>query len=88
MPIYEFYCRDCHTIFNFLSARVDTTTVPACPKCARAALARQVSRFAISKGLPDPSNARPGGGSDEPMSPHEEQMMRVTESLCLDAGTA
>ncbi|MBI2212475.1 MAG: zinc ribbon domain-containing protein [Acidobacteria bacterium] len=85
MPIYEFYCPDCHTIFSFLSARVDTTTVPKCPKCARAALERQVSRFAISRGLPDPSTARPGGGSDEPPSPQEEQMMRAMESLASDA---
>lgn len=45
MPIYEFYCDPCHTIFNFLSKRINTTATPACPKCA-AALSRQVSAFA------------------------------------------
>lgn len=85
MPIYEFYCRDCHTIFSFLSARIDTTTVPSCPKCARAQLERQVSRFAISKGLPDPATARPGAGHDEPLSPQEEKMMRAMEGLAADA---
>ena len=50
MPVYEFYCRDCHTVFNFLSRRVNTEKRPACPRCARPALERQVSVFAISKG--------------------------------------
>jgi len=47
MPIYEFYCRDCHTIFNFFSRSVDTKTTPPCPKC-QTKLSRQVSRFAIT----------------------------------------
>jgi putative FmdB family regulatory protein len=85
MPIYEFYCRDCHTIFSFLSPRVDTTTLPSCPKCSRASLERQVSRFAISKGLPDPSQARAEAGHGEALSPQEEQMMRAMESLASDA---
>ena len=45
MPIYEFYCEPCHTIFNFLSKRVNTTATPPCPKCAQT-LSRQVSAFA------------------------------------------
>ena len=61
MPVYEFYCRDCHTIFNFLSRRVNTEQQPDCPKCGRPGLERQVSRFAVSKnrkeepieGMPD-----------------------------------
>ena len=57
MPIYEFYCRDCHTIYNFLSRRVDTTTVPKCPKEEQHKLSRQVSRFAISKGRGDSPDA-------------------------------
>lgn len=51
MPIYEFYCRDCHTIYSFFSRRVDTESVPACPKGTKKhRLQRQMSRFAISKG--------------------------------------
>ncbi|MEE4135052.1 MAG: zinc ribbon domain-containing protein [Desulforhopalus sp.] len=45
MPIYEFYCDSCNVVFNFFSARVNTTKVPSCPKCG-AELARQISRFA------------------------------------------
>jgi putative FmdB family regulatory protein len=50
MPVYEFYCADCHTIFNFLSRRVNTEKRPDCPRCGRPALERQVSRFAFSRG--------------------------------------
>ena len=49
MPIYEYYCRDCHTIYNFFSRRVNTEKIPSCPKCGHAELARQVSMFSVSK---------------------------------------
>jgi len=50
LPVYEFYCSDCHVIFNFLSRRVNTDKHPACPRCAKPGLERQVSRFAFSRG--------------------------------------
>lgn len=50
MPIYEFYCDRCHTIFNFFSRTINTRTRPDCPRCRRPRLERRVSRFAISKG--------------------------------------
>ncbi len=50
MPVYEFYCIDCHTIFNFLSRRVNVDKRPACPRCGRPELDRRVSLFAVSKG--------------------------------------
>ena len=53
MPVYEFYCRDCHTIFNFLSRRVNNDRRPECPRCGRPELERQVSAFAVSKGRTD-----------------------------------
>ncbi|MCF8108799.1 MAG: zinc ribbon domain-containing protein [Desulfohalobiaceae bacterium] len=56
MPIYEFYCSDCHTIYSFFSPRVNTEKQPACPKCAKPALSRQVSIFAVSKGRTEEEN--------------------------------
>ena len=53
MPVYEFYCPDCHTIFNFFSRRVNTEACPACPRCERPELERQISLFAISSGRKD-----------------------------------
>jgi putative FmdB family regulatory protein len=50
MPVYEFYCADCHTIFNFLSRRVNTEKRPACPRCEKPELERQVSPFAVFRG--------------------------------------
>jgi len=45
MPIYEFYCTPCNTIFNFFSRSVNTTAAPACPRC-KGALQRRMSTFA------------------------------------------
>lgn len=53
MPVYEFYCEDCHTVYNFRSRRVDTDKRPDCPKCGRPRLERKLSLFAISKGRTD-----------------------------------
>ena len=50
MPIYEFYCSECHTIFNFLSPRIDTQKRPDCPRCGKPELERRASLFSISKG--------------------------------------
>ena len=49
MPVYEFYCVDCHTIFNFISRRIDTEKRPSCPRCGRPELERRVSLFAYSR---------------------------------------
>jgi putative FmdB family regulatory protein len=44
MPIYEFYCAPCNTIYSFFSKTINTTTTPGCPKCGKA-IQRQVSLF-------------------------------------------
>ena len=48
MPIYEFYCSDCNTIFNFFSRTVNTNKKPKCPKCRTKTLSRQVSLFSFT----------------------------------------
>jgi putative FmdB family regulatory protein len=48
MPIYEFYCPDCHVILNFLSKTVNTTGRPRCPHCKGRKLRREVSAFAMT----------------------------------------
>lgn len=50
MPIYEFYCSPCNTVFSFFSAAVDTRSSPACPKCKRPGLERKPSTFALGRG--------------------------------------
>jgi putative FmdB family regulatory protein len=50
MPIYEYYCRRCNTIFSFFSAAVNTTARPDCPRCQATGLERRPSTFATLKG--------------------------------------
>lgn len=50
MPIYEFYCSQCHMIFNFYSRTVNTEKRPPCPKCGREELDRQMSPFSVLRG--------------------------------------
>jgi putative FmdB family regulatory protein len=69
MPIYEFYCPDCHTVFSFFSRAVNTTTTPSCPKCREDTLQRQVSRFAIT------GKSRTGGEEEQDDLPIDESKM-------------
>lgn len=50
MPIYEFYCEPCNTIYKFFSRSVNTEKVPKCPKCENDNLERRVSTFATISG--------------------------------------
>jgi len=46
MPIYEFYCSQCNTVFNFFSRRINTTARPDCPRCGKKELDKLMSSFA------------------------------------------
>ena len=50
MPIYEFYCRKCNTVYNFFSRTVNTEKIPACPRCRTVRLKRQMSVFSRISG--------------------------------------
>ncbi len=81
MPIYEFYCQDCNTIFNFFSRRVNTEKVPSCPRCKRPELRRVPSSFGIAK------RAEEGGGDDMPFPDLDEsKMMDALATLEKEAG--
>ncbi|HEV8631082.1 MAG TPA: zinc ribbon domain-containing protein [Thermoanaerobaculia bacterium] len=81
MPIYEFYCPTCHTLYNFFSARIDTTARPSCPRCGRPELERRPARFATLKR----SGSSEAAGEDEEDNPFpgldEERMERAMESM-------
>lgn len=49
MPIYEFYCHKCNTVYSFFSRSVNTDKIPKCPKCKKIKLKRQMSVFAKIK---------------------------------------
>lgn len=79
MPVYEFYCPDCHAIFNFFSRRVDTETQPACPRCGRPELGRQASLFAISRG--GERGGEDAGEDALPSGMDEEKLMNAFASM-------
>lgn len=56
MPIYEYACPKCRVIFSFLSKRINPDRLPVCPKCGNKKMAKQVSRFAMSRRLSEPAN--------------------------------
>src|SRR6266498_371267 len=55
MPIYEFGCPKCRKIFSFLSKRTNPDRRPVCPKCGNKKMSKQVSRFAMTRGLKEPA---------------------------------
>jgi putative FmdB family regulatory protein len=76
MPIYEFYCRKCNTIYNFYSKSVNTTRIPSCPKCKNVKLSRQMSVFAaLTGGAGEDTDDDPMRGMDE--SKMEKAMMQL-----------
>lgn len=81
MPIYEFYCPDCNTIYNFFSSRVNADARPHCPKCPREELQRLMSRFSTLK-------RTKGKGEDEdfPLPDiDEDKMERAMATLAQEA---
>jgi putative FmdB family regulatory protein len=66
MPIYEFACPGCRKIFSFLSKRVNPDRLPVCPRCGNKKMEKQLSRFAMSRKLKEPSSAAGGEGGNLP----------------------
>jgi putative FmdB family regulatory protein len=77
MPIFEFYCRDCHTVFSFLARGAGGARRPACPRCGRAELPRRPSSFAISKGRKEAES----GAEDEFPDLDESKLERAMASM-------
>ncbi|MGD0022832.1 MAG: zinc ribbon domain-containing protein [Smithellaceae bacterium] len=65
MPIYEFYCTNCNTIYNFFSRAVNTGKIPVCPKCKNVKLTRQISVFAKISGGEKAEDDHSFAGRDE-----------------------
>lgn len=78
MPIYEFYCADCNTIFNFFSRSVNTTKRPLCPRCKKKKLTRQVSSFAFT------GKAKEEGDMDD-LPIDESKMEQAMQMLAREA---
>lgn len=78
MPIYEFLCEECNTIFNFFSRRINTEKVPDCPKCGRS-LKKLLSSFAT------PGRAKEPGDEDLPPGFDETRMESALGELAREA---
>lgn len=80
MPIYEFYCPKCHTIYNFFSRSVNTDRRPACPGCKRDSLQRRVSMFAVVS-----ANKSEAEKSEADLPVDEAKMENAMASLASEA---
>ena len=92
MPIYEFYCARCNTIYSFLSRRVNPTGQPACPACRAATLERRVSMFAAPAGRgadAEEGGETPAAGGEDAGGPNlpedDPRMERAIEALAGEA---
>jgi putative FmdB family regulatory protein len=80
MPIYEFYCHKCNTVYSFFSKTVNTDKVPNCPKCLRTKLKRQMSVFTKLK------HGGEEGAEEAGMPPIDEAAME--KAMAMLAGEA
>ena len=79
MPIYEFYCRKCNTIYNFFSRSVNTEKIPFCPTCKKTKLQRRMSVFAKISGKKE------AVGGDELAGLDESTMEKAMEMIAREA---
>lgn len=89
MPIYELYCADCDTLFNFFSSRVDTTTSPTCPRCQRRRLERRPARFAtITRSSSESGEDDAAGDPFRELGVDEERLGGAFESAMAELDAA
>jgi putative FmdB family regulatory protein len=82
MPIYEFLCPDCNTIYSFFSRSVNTDKAPSCPRSPQHALQKKVSMFAVR----GKAKGKEKGEGDEPGLPIDESKMeKAMEALAGEA---
>ena len=84
MPIYEFYCDACNVIFNFFSRRINTTSIPSCPRCGKEQLTRQLSTFATIGKDGEGGEEMPEGLDEAGMEKAVASLMREAEGMNED----
>lgn len=78
MPVYEFFCPNCNTIFSFFSRTVNTAKIPVCPKCS-GSLEKQVSLFSCV-------NASRKETDTEDMPIDEKKLSKIMAGLEAESG--
>lgn len=81
MPIYEFYCHKCNTLFTFLSRTLQPDRRPKCPCCKTITLQKQVSVFAQTGRAKEES----AGGAEPDLPIDESKMERAMDALAREA---
>lgn len=81
MPIYEFFCDDCNTVFNFFSQRVNTETRPDCPKCGKENLQKMMSTFATTGNAKEEDGDALAGVDESKMEQAFEHLLRGAEGM-------
>ncbi len=85
MPIYEFFCEDCNTVYNFFSRCISPDRKPDCPGCGRTDLPKMMSSFAmIGKAKEEEEDAVLAGLDESKMEQAFEGLMREAEGLNQD----
>lgn len=84
MPIYEFACPACRTIFNFFSKRVQPEGIPACPKCQNKKMIKQMSTFAMPRGAKEDSVVEGEVGDSEMPDLNDPRVMQAMGELEQD----
>lgn len=86
MPIYEFYCPDNHTVYQFLARSLAyREKTPRCPDNVAFRMEKRVSKFAFLRGAKEASADDPFEGMDESkmealMAEMERDMVGMDES--------
>jgi len=78
MPIYEFYCERCNTIFNFYSKSITTNKQPSCPQCKTMKLKRLLSSFSVLR--------ESSQGESEESLPFDEEKMEKAGGMLAQEG--
>ena len=80
MPIYEYYCPDNHTIYQFYAKTVaQGQTTPKCPDNPKFRMRKVVSAFAITGRREEPAEKSPGASTEEAEDSRFEAAMGAME---------
>lgn len=78
MPIYEYYCPDNHTIYQFYAKTLaQGKTVPKCPEDPKFRMQKVVSAFAVTRGGKNDDVAPTPGAADAGANPAEDARMEA-----------
>jgi len=82
MPIYEYYCPDNHTVYQFYAKTLaQGRTVPKCPENPKFRMRKIVSAFAISRPGAKEAEGQGSGAAPGVESPEDARMDAALDSM-------